>query len=175
MAIIEIVLGDYTVKINEEQTYEVFHLEMTGKKLAKESFLHIADWLDFKILKNEIETWQRVPIMFHVKVYRDLHQNQESSIYWGLQPHEQIKIFRRELLKWDDSEEQKRRMTKDIDLNDPTIKKKRYRLLNSLVEKGYPRETASKAIKSLIEQHGSGVLGEASKTIMKMVDELLIT
>ncbi len=171
---INIELGKYTASIDPDRIYQVFHEEMSGKKLAKQSFLHIVDWLDFKILKNEIETWGRVPIIFHVKVYRDLHTNQENSIYWGMPPDEQLMVFRREMLKWDVEEIRKRRMTKEIDLNDETIKKKRYRLLNKLVEKGYPREKASTAIKSLIEQHGTGVMGESSKDIMKMVDDLLI-
>ncbi len=171
---IEINLGKYVAKINPERNYEVFHEEMSGKKLAKQSFLHLVDWLDFKILKNEIETWGRVPILFHVKVYRDIHKNQEASIYWGIPPDEQLMVFKREMVKWDVEENRKRRMTKEIDLNDETIKKKRYRLLNKLVESGYPRERASQAVKTLIGQHGSGVMGEPSKDIIKMVDDLLI-
>ncbi len=167
-------LGEYEIKIHPEKLYQVFHEEITGERLLKLSFLHITDWLDQKVLKNEIELWSRIPVMFHPKVFRSLMQEDDASIYWGLDIHEQLKVFRRELHKYGEKDNKKRQMAREIDLADPTIRKKKYRLTNSLVDKGYDRETAMKAIASLIGEHGTGVMGLKSAEIMKMVDELLI-
>lgn len=166
-----VTVGNRVVELDPDVKYLVYGEEISAAEVADMDFEHL-NWLDQRVVAQSIRVNHEVSILFHPVVTSSLEEEIENSPYWEKDRFEALTAFRRLQQKSPDSKEekQKRQMLKEVDLKDPKIVQKRFRIVNQLVARGYERPDAMEYLTAVVEQKGSGVMNLKPPEICDLVD-----
>tara|TARA_R100001377_G_C3124270_1_gene87048 strand:- start:119 stop:580 length:462 start_codon:yes stop_codon:yes gene_type:complete len=143
---------------------------LTGQELAEMDFNYITDWIDAKLLKIDIELWQRVSIFHNPDVFKSLAEQEEQSPYHGKDIYDCLVIYKR--LRGNISEQKKldEKMSNPCDMKKQTMRTKKLRLKRSLRQKLFiSDELAIMHIDDAILKLGTCMFNHTVKNMVNMI------
>lgn len=167
----EIVIGHRTIKLDHDVKYNVYGEEKSAEEVYEMDFEHL-NWLDQRVVAQSIVINEEISILFHPTVTMSLEEEIEGSPYWEKTRFEAQAIFRRLSSKEpsEKSQKQSRAMLKKVDMKDPNVTQKKFRVVNKLVSRGYDRPDAKDYMDATIEKHGTGIMNLKLDEICDYVD-----
>jgi len=169
-----VTVGNYSVDLDPKKDYMLYGAPISVRQLVKEDFSHIKERLDQRLLIQSLRIWNNVPVMFHAKVLKSLHVEQENSIYYNKTQEEMAIVFRRDKTSDRADKKEQVQLNKDVDLTDQVVLNRKYRCTNKLVDMGYDRTIVMEMFETIFEEQGTGIMGLKPARIIEILDERLI-
>jgi hypothetical protein len=146
--------------------------DISGKELATMDFSFITDWVDAKILKIDIELWQKVAIFHNPDVFKSLEKHAEHSNYWGKDEYACLTIHKRLVGNVTEQERLDKLMAKPCDMTKPTMHNKKSKLKKALKKELFIGDAlAASIIKSCIDELGTCIFNYNIPTMVKRIIE----
>jgi hypothetical protein len=165
-----IILDEGMVTLDPDLTYQVYGEKISADALSKIDFSHL-NWLDQKMLLQDIEIKQEVIMLYHPIIVASIFKDEEASEYWGKNHFECLTLFKRNALKVKVDRTLDRKLSKTVELNNPHIRMTKTRAIDGLVKLGYDRATAKLNMADFLAEKGIKYLNLTPSELVKHVDE----
>jgi len=163
-------LGRYVAKIIPDADYDYLDEVIKGKDILKMDFSHVTDWVDQKTLSIELNLWNQIPVMYNYDVLKSLTDFQEESPYAGLDPHGQMKVYKRLKIKYNEDQRREDEYAKPLDdIGDPSIRVKLTRLREKVFETTFDRGLAARYVEEYLEFRGNGIMRARVPEIARLI------
>lgn len=168
-----LILDEGEVILSPDLTYEVYGETLTADELLKVDFSHLP-WIDQITLLQDIETKQEVIMLYHPVIVASIFKDHEASEYWGKNHFDCLTIFKRNATNTKVDLILKRKLSKPVETNNPSIKVNKSNAISALVKLGYDRKTAKLHMSEFLAENGIGYLNLTPLELANYVDEFVL-